>query len=77
MTAADFTRDQLRHFNALAGSSQMAEFIANMRLVETFGNHAIAMRPMWSRIDALQDKMDARTITASEAIELMQLERSA
>ena len=55
----------------------MAEFIANMRLVETFGNHAIAMRPMWSRIDALQDKMDARTITASEAIELMQLERSA
>ena len=61
----------------LADSSQMRDFIANMRLVRDFGNHAIAMRPTWNRISELQHKCDVGTITAAEAIELLQLERNA
>lgn len=62
---------------SLADSTAMRDFIANMRLVRDFGNHAIAMRPTWGRIDALQHKCDVGTITATEAIELLALERNA
>jgi hypothetical protein len=55
----------------------MRDFAANMRLVRDFGNHAIAMRPVWQRHDELLAKLDARTITATEAIELLQLEKIA
>lgn len=68
----------------LASSSAMTAFVQAMRLdtdatriVREFGNHCIAMRPVWSRIDALQAKCDARTITAAEACELLALERGA
>lgn len=60
----------------LADSTAMRDFAANMRLVRDFGNHAIAMRPTWSRIDALHAKCYDRTITATEALELLALERS-
>lgn len=70
--------------NQLATSSQMTAFVDAMRLdtpaariVRDFGNHCIAMRPVWSRIDELQHKCDARTITAAEACELLKLERGA
>ena len=62
---------------SLADSTAMRDFVANMRLVREFGNHAIAMRPIWSRIDELQHKCDVGTITATEAIELLALERNA
>ena len=59
MTAADFTRDQLRHYNALAGSTQMTAFTERMRLdspairlVREFGNYCIAHRDEWAREDA-------------------------
>lgn len=54
----------------------MRDFAANMRLVRAFGDHAIAMRPTWSRITELQHKCDVGTITATEAIELLELERN-
>ena len=61
---------------SLADSTAMRDFTANMRLVREFGNHAIEMRPTWSRIDALHAKCDARTITSAEACELLELERN-
>lgn len=53
------------------------EYAAAMRLVREFGDHAIAMRPAWSRITELQHKCDVGTITAAEACELLKLERNA
>ena len=61
---------------SLADSTAMRDFVANMRLVRDFGNHAIANRPTWSRITELQHKCDVGTITATEALELLALERS-
>lgn len=61
---------------SLADSTAMRDFAANMRLVRAFGDHAIAMRPTWSRITELQHKCDVGTITATEAIELLELERN-
>ena len=61
---------------SLADSTAMRDFTANMRLVRDFGNHAIAMRPTWSRIAELQHRCDVGTITATEAIELLALERN-
>ena len=70
--------------NPLASSSQMVAFVHAMRLeteatriVRDFGNHCIAMRPTWRRIDELQHKCDAGTITAAEACEWLKLERDA
>lgn len=62
---------------SLADSTAMRDFVANMRLVREFGDHAIAMRQTWSRITELQHKCDVGTITAAEACELLKLERNA
>jgi hypothetical protein len=61
----------------LTSSTAMRDFIANMRLVRDFGDHAIAMRPIWQRHDELLAKCDAGDITATEAIELLQMEKPA
>ena len=61
----------------LAASSQMAAFITNMRIVREFGNYCIANRAAWNRQDELNAKCDAGTITATEALELLQIERKA
>lgn len=52
MSAHQFARNQLAHFNALADSSQLARFISDMRLVEQFGNYAIANRARFAAEDA-------------------------
>ena len=82
MTAEILARDQLRHYNALAGSSQMTAFTERMRLdtdatrwLDRAAAYIAANRPAWDRIDALHAKCDDRTITSAEAIELLQLER--
>jgi len=59
VTAHDFTRQQLQHFNTLANSSQLARFIADMHLVEQFGNYAIANRDKWAAEEAATGKDDA------------------
>ena len=56
MTAHDFTRQQLQHFNTLANSSQLARFIADMHLVEQFGNYAIANRSRFAAEDAAAER---------------------
>ena len=66
-------RKSIRMVEAFALNSDLPE---NLRLVRDFGNHAIAMRPTWSRITELQHKCDVGTITATEALELLALERS-
>ena len=83
MTDHDFTRAQLRHVNALCGSTQMQAFTDAMRLdtpatrwLERAAAYVAANRPAWDRIDALHAKCDDRTITATEAMELLALERS-
>ena len=83
MTAHDFTRAQLRHVNALCGSTQMQTFTDAMRLdtpatrwLERAAAYVAANRPTWSRITELQHKCDVGTITATEAMELLELERS-
>jgi len=83
MTDHDFTRAQLRHVNALCGSTQMQAFTDAMRLdtpatrwLERAAAYVAANRPRWDRINALQHKCDVGTITATEAMELLALERS-
>jgi len=82
MSAHDFSRAQLCHVSALAGSSQLTAFTTAMRIdteetrwLERAAAYVAANRPAWDRIDALHAKCDARTITAAEAIELLKLER--
>lgn len=68
MTAADFTRAQMRHVNAMCGSSQMQAFTERMnldspaiRLVREFGNYAIANRDKWAAEEAATEiKGDAK-----------------
>ena len=56
MSAHQFARDQLAHFNALCSSSQTVAFTEAMnldspaiRLVRAFGDYAIAHREEWTR----------------------------